>query len=58
MYRGLWFLSYLRCTFFLTMAKVMKPSGSDEKDGGGWWGNLPDWLMRRENTPIAASLGQ
>jgi hypothetical protein len=23
---------------FLVTARVMKPSGSDEKDGGGWWG--------------------
>jgi hypothetical protein len=36
----------------------MKPSGSDEKDGGSWWGDLPDWLMRREKPPIAASLGR
>jgi hypothetical protein len=50
--------SYLRCTFFWATTKVMKPSGSDEKDGGGWWGDLPDWLMRREKPHIAASLGR
>jgi hypothetical protein len=33
---------------FLATTKVMKPSGSDKKDGGGWWADLPDWLMRRE----------
>jgi hypothetical protein len=33
----------------------MKPSGSDKKDGGGWWADLPDWLMRRE-IPLASSI--
>jgi hypothetical protein len=32
-----YFLSYLRCTFFLATARVIKPFGSDKKDGGGWW---------------------
>jgi hypothetical protein len=43
---------------FLATARVIKPSGSDEKDGGGWWADLPDWLMRREKPHIALSLGR
>jgi hypothetical protein len=43
---------------FLATARVMKPSGSYEKDNGGWWADLPDWLMRREKPHIAVSLGR
>jgi hypothetical protein len=50
--------SFLRCTFFgdYSGASITRSSGSTGKKGGG--GDLPDWLMRREKPPIAASLGR
>jgi hypothetical protein len=45
-FNTLYFGAICAVHFFGATAKVIKPSGSDEKDGGDWWSDLPDWLMQ------------